>query len=120
MKKYTIRRTDPVHGRITGITITGDKEFITEEMGYGSCMDWIERNQKDVKIFKIAKTLHRRNGKRRLFKSIYAEDANEAIRYFDKMEVQEPDVTYQLLTGDWKVVACFMVRNGERELTTIV
>jgi hypothetical protein len=118
-KKYTIERTDPTHGRIAELTIEGKKNFITDIAEYGSCMDWVAKHQKELKVYKIARTLHRKNGKRRFIGSIYAEDTNQAVRYFDDLPVTESDVTYQLLTGDWKIIAYFMVVNNVRGLTTL-
>lgn len=119
MKRFSIERTDPVNGRIIRIDIEGKRKALPEIMPYGKCMDFVASNQEELKVYKIARTLHRRNGKRRFIKSIYASSQKEALLYFDDMDVSESDVTYQLLTGDWKIVAHFMVVKNVRGLTQL-
>ena len=119
MKKYIIVRTDPVHGQVMERTINGDLAQVTPDCNYYDCMKYVQENQKELKVYKIARILRRKNGKRRFIASIYAEDNNEAIRYFDNYIITEPDVTYQLLTGDWKIIAHFMVVNNVRGTTIL-
>ena len=123
MKKYTIERTDPVHGRVMKRTADGSiiqvVPEIKQEMNYYDCMKWVQQYQKELKVYKIARILHRKNGKRRFVASIYAEDNNEAIRYFDDLFITESNATYQLLTGDWKIIAHFMVVNNVRGTTIL-
>ena len=119
MKRFSIERTDPVNGRIIRVDIEGNRKVLPDIMPYGKCMDFVARHQEELKIYKIARTLHRRNGKRRFIKSIYASSQNEAVLYFDNMYVPESDATFQLLTGDWKIVAHFMVVNNVRGLTQL-
>ena len=119
MKKYTIERTDPVHGRVMERTINGDLAQVVPESNYYDCMKYVKQNQKELKVYKIARTLRRKNGKRRLVASIYAEDNNEAVHYFDNLIITESDAAYQLLTGDWKIIAHFMVVNNVRGTTIL-
>lgn len=120
MKKYTIERTDPTHGRIMELTMEGRKEFITEDKEYGSCMDWIAKNQEELKVYKIARILRRKNAKRRFVSSIYASNNHAAIVYFDTIfNPPEQNASFQLLTGDWKIIADFTVQNGERNVTIL-
>lgn len=120
MKKYTIERTDPTHGRIMELTMEGRKEFITEDKEYGSCMDWIAKNQEELKVYKIARILYRKNAKRRFVTSIYAKDNNDAVAYFDtEFNPPEPNAEFQLLTGNWKIIAMFTVTNGDRNFTIL-
>lgn len=119
MKKYSITRTSPTTGRIIQLMEDGTKEAITRDEKYGWCLDWVMQHQKELKVFKVSRILNRKNAKRRLVKSFYTEDRNEAIRLFDEMDGLSMDATYQLLTGDWKVIAHFMVVNDQRGMTII-
>lgn len=118
MKKYSIKRTDCRSGTIFQTGSDGKKFFLKSD-DYGKCLDWVLKNQKELKVFKVARILHRKNAKRRYVKSIYVEDLAQAVTIFENMDVTEPDVTYQLLTGDWKLVASFMIVNKERSITVM-
>lgn len=62
-------------------------------------------------IYKVGKTLNRRNAKRHLVAKIYAKDREEAISKFVELvssEFNDTDkATYELYTGDWKLVYTF-------------
>ena len=120
-KKYSIERVSPTEGVVSVITTAGNKKYATDVIKYGECMDFVAKHQKELKVYKIARILHRKNAKRRFIASIYAEDKNEAIRFFDtELIVYEANADYQLLTGDWKMIAEFKVVNNVRGITTII
>lgn len=118
MKKYFIQRKTPTIGEIFQTNPDGKKEYIRTGL-YGECLDWLLKNQKELKTYKVARILHRKNAKRRYVKTFYVENFEEAVTLFGNLDVQEPDVTYQLLTGDWKLVASFIVVNKERSIVVI-
>lgn len=119
MKKYTITRTSPTTGTINQLMENGEVKAISNDWSYGRCLDWVMQHQRELKVFKVARILDRKNAKRRLMKSFYTEDKKEAIRLFDEMDDANVDATYQLLTGDWQIIAHFMVVGGQRGMTII-
>lgn len=118
MKKYSIKRINPREGFIQEILEDGSIKN-GEVQEYGKCLDWVLQNQKELKAYKIARILHRRNAKRRFIKTFYAEYKEDAIRQFDIMEPDASDADYQLLTGDWKLIAHKMVVNKISGMTII-
>ena len=119
MKKYAITRKSPTTGLIVQLMEDGSIKAISSECSYGKCLDWVMQHQRELKVFKVARILDRKNAKRRLMKSFYSEDKKEAIRLFDEMDDANMDATYQLLTGDWQIIAHFMVVGGQRGMTII-
>ena len=119
MKKYTIIRTSPTTGTINQLMENGEVKVISNDWSYGKCLDWVIEHQRELKVFKVARILDRKNAKRRLMKSFYTEDKKEAIRLFDELDDVNVDATYQLLTGDWQIIAHFMVVGGQRGMTII-
>ncbi|MBR5584275.1 MAG: hypothetical protein IKW21_07085, partial [Lachnospiraceae bacterium] len=82
-------------------------------------MDYVLENQSDIKVYKVSRTLARRNGKRRLLRSIYAHDHNEAVKFFDMCDFGAINGMYMLHTGDWKPIAHCFIRKEKREMTII-
>ena len=119
MKKYTVTRKSPTTGIIFQLMEDGKSVALTGEEKYGWCLDWVFAHQRELKVYKVARILYRKNGRRRFVKSFYTENQDEAIRLFDHLEDIVPDATYQLFTGDWKIIAHFMVVNGQRGQTII-
>lgn len=124
VKELKIERVSPTEGRIWRITIDGkmdpvaiDGIYITT---YGKCVDYINSNQKNLKAYKIARLLHRKNARRKTIQTFYVMDDNAAIQYFGNLLFQGPDATYQLLTGDWKLIAEKGVINNIQGQTRIV
>ena len=119
MKKYTIKRINCREGIIQEVTTDGSKKD-GEVQDYGKCLDWVLQNQVELRAYKIARLLHRKNAKRRLLKVIYVENADDAIRTFDETLFLGPDADYQLLTGDWKLIAHKTVINNVQGFTIII
>lgn len=104
MKRLEIIRVNPNIGYVVRL----DKDFrkikITEILPYRSCMAYIQEYQEEGTIYKIGKIGKRKDARRKLERRILALDDNEAIRIFSKMNFDD-GITYQLLTGDWKIIA---------------
>ena len=119
MKELSIIRLTPTTGQVLRMNWEGKRIPVDRPQNYGKCLDYVLQNQKDLKVYKVSRILHRKNGKRRLICSIYAEDNNEAVRFFDLLTLPDPDADYQLTTGDWKIIGHCMVVNGIRGNTII-
>ena len=119
MKELSIVRMSPTTGQVVRVNWEGKRIPVFNTCNYGKCLDYVNANQSNLKVYKVSRTLHRRNGKRRLLRCIYAHDNNEAVKFFDKLEFTEPDATYQLHTGDWKLIGHCMVVNGIRGNTIL-
>lgn len=104
MKRLEIIRVDPN----TGYVVRLDKDFrkikITEILPYRSCMAFVLEHQEEGAIYKIGKIGKRKDARRKLERRILALDDNEAIKIFRNMDFED-GVTYQLVTGDWKIIA---------------
>lgn len=104
MKRLEIIRVDPN----TGYVVRLDKDFrkikVTEILPYRSCMAFVLEHQEEANIYKIGKIGKRKDARRKLEGRILASDEPEAIRIFNKMNFDD-GITYQLLTGDWKIIA---------------
>lgn len=112
MKELSIVRLTPTTGQVLRMNWEGKRIPVDRPQNYGKCMDYVLQNQKDLKVYKVSRTLHRKNGKRRLVGTIYAHDQEEAVRFFDMWKSDELDATFNLHTGDWKNIAHFTVVNG--------
>lgn len=120
MKQLSIIRLTPTTGQVLCMNWEGKRIPVDRPQNYGKCLDYVLQNQKELKVYKVSRKLKRRNGKRRLFCTIYAEDSNEAVKFFDLLTFPaDPDATYQLHTGDWKIICYCMIANGERTQTII-
>lgn len=119
MKQLSIIRLTPTTGQVLCMNWEGKRIPVDRPQNYGKCLDYVLQNQKEVRVYKVAKTLHRKNGKRRLLCSIYAHDNNEAVKFFDLLQLPDTDANYQLCTGDWKVIGHCMVVNGVRGMTIL-
>lgn len=104
MKRLEIIRVDPN----TGYVVRLDKDFrkikITEILPYRSCMAYVLEHQEEATIYKIGKIGKRKDARRKMDGRILAADEKEAIQIFNKMDFDD-GITYQLLTGDWKIIA---------------
>ena len=104
MKRLEIIRVDPNTGYVVRLDDNLQKIKITEIIPYKSCMAYVMENQEEAKVYKIGKIANRKNAKRRYDSRILAQDDNDAIRKFTLMPKDDTSV-YQLLTGDWKIIA---------------
>lgn len=124
-KQLKIERTSPTEGRVWSIDVNGIMQPVNVDgegyiVSYGKCMDYVSKNQAELKTYKIARILHRKNAKRRTFSTIMMQDNNAAIQYFDQFEFTGPDARYELLTGDWKILAHKDVINNINGMSIII
>lgn len=103
VKRLEIIRVDPNTGYVVRLDNNFRKIKITEILPYRSCMAFVIENQQEAKIYKIGKIGTRKNARRKFDSRFLAADDEEAIRIFNRMEFTD-NATYQLLTGDWKVL----------------
>ena len=103
--RFVIERLDPVNGRVMEIQPFGQRSPVTGPMAYEDCREFLQQH-KDMKlvIYRMAKISDRKNAKRHLDTNIYAEDLGNALYYFSQRCILH-DTTYQLLTGDWQLIA---------------
>lgn len=104
MKRLEIIRVDPNMGYVVRLNDTLQKIKVTEILPYKSCMAYVMENQEEATVYKIGKIANRKNAKRRYNSRILAENNDDAIRKFTLMP-KDNTSTYQLLTGDWKIIA---------------
>ena len=104
MKRLEIIRVDPNMGYVVRLDDNLQKVKITEILPYKSCMAYVMENQEEAVVYKIGKIANRKNAKRRYDSRILAQDDNDAVRKFTLMPNDDTSV-YQLLTGDWKIIA---------------
>ena len=104
MKRLEIIRVDPNMGYVVRLDDNLQKVKITEILPYKSCMAYVMENQEEATVYKIGKIANRKNAKRRYDSRILAQDDNDAVRKFTLMPKDDTSV-YQLLTGDWKIIA---------------
>lgn len=104
MKRLEIIRVDPNTGYVTRLNSQMQRIRITETMPYKSCMAYVMKNQEDAKVYKIGRLADRINAKRRHHGNILAANNEEAISVFSMMQLNKGS-TYQLCTGDWKLIA---------------
>ena len=104
MKRLEIIRVDPNMGYVVRLDDNLQKVKITEILPYKSCMAYVMENQEEAVVYKIGKIANRKNAKRRYDSRILAQDDNDAVRKFTLMPKDDTSV-YQLLTGDWKIIA---------------
>lgn len=104
MNRLRIRRTDPTHGVVEAIDITGIYHDLTDIMTYKECKGILMLHQSEVTIYRIACIADRKNARRRFDRNIYAQSREQAIEFFTSLCWDEHK-EYQLLTGDWKIIA---------------
>ena len=104
MKRLEIIRVDPNMGYVVRLDDNLQKVKITEILPYKSCMAYVMENQEEATVYKIGKIANRKNAKRRYDSRILAQDDNDAVRKFTLMPKDDTSI-YQLLTGDWKIIA---------------
>lgn len=104
MKRLEIIRVDPNTGYVVRLDDNLQKIKITEILPYKSCMAYVMENQEEATVYKIGKIANRKNAKRRYDSRILAQDDNDAVRKFTLMPKDDTSI-YQLLTGDWKIIA---------------
>ena len=104
MKRLEIIRVDPNMGYVVRLDDNLQKVKITEILPYKSCMAYVMENQEEATVYKIGKIANRKNAKRRYDSRILAQDNTDAVRKFTLMPKDDTSV-YQLLTGDWKIIA---------------
>lgn len=105
--KFRIQRSDPTHGILYQRMWDGSEEPISTPMEYSKCMMFIQEKQKELKIWRISAIGPRRNAVRHKRMDIFAEDKNEALEAFDRFlsSFGDDNVTYELCTGDWRIIA---------------
>lgn len=123
-KQLKIERVNPTDGRVWSLDINGIMQPVLIDGSYvatyGKCVDYINKNQTDLKAYKIARILHRKNAKRRTLSTVYLMNNHDAVQYFGQLVFQGPDAKYQLLTGDWKLIAEKTVINNVQGQTIII
>ena len=104
MKILKIRRTDPNHGVVINLYPFCEEQEITPEIPYNECIKFVQNNQEDMKLYKVSVTNKRKNGKRKLYKTILAKDHSEAFALYTQLmkTADHYNYEYNLLTGDWK------------------
>lgn len=106
MKKFRIQRVNDTQGVIYQMMYDGTEEPISTPTDYMKCMLFVQEKQKELKIYKISRIGTRKDAKRHLHTRIYAEDNNGALEGFNNfLKHASDDVTFELLTGDWKMIA---------------
>lgn len=104
MKRLEIIRVDPNTGYVVRLNKDFQKIKVTEILPYRSCMAYVMEYQEEATVYKIGKIGKRKDARRKLERRILALDDHEAIRIFNNMDFED-GVTYQLVTGDWKIIA---------------
>lgn len=104
MKRLEIIRVDPNNGYVVRLNKDFQRIKVTEILPYRSCMAYVMEYQEEATIYKIGKIGKRKDARRKLERRILALDDHEAIRIFNNMDFED-GVTYQLVTGDWRIVA---------------
>lgn len=108
MNKFRLQRVEPTtHAVIYQKMWDGSEEPISTRLPYSEAMRFIQQNQKELKTFKVMEIYNRKNARRHVNSMIYAEDKNEALEGFDRFlsKYAKDNVNYELLTGDWKLIA---------------
>ena len=106
MNRLFIKRASPNTGIVYSYGRFFEEIAVTAELPYVQCKDYISRNQEDLKIYKVARILNRKNAKRTLYKRFLAADEDEAKTAFvDICRESEDGTVLQLVTGDWKIIA---------------
>lgn len=105
VSKFVIERLSPNTGRVWEIGILGTKRPVSAEMDYIKCRQFLEAHREErLTIYRIAYISGRKNAKRHLKTNLYAEDLRHALHEFDQIDILDK-TTYQLLTGDWQLLA---------------
>lgn len=107
VKKYYTKRTNPNCGVIMEMQPDGSAVAVTGELPYSECMARVMASRDDVlTLFKIARIAPRKNARRKLFRRILARHLSDAVHQFRIVceENAEDPATFQLLTGDWKII----------------
>lgn len=74
-------------------------------MDYLKCRQFLESHREErLTIYRVAYISDRKNAKRHLDTNIYIEDLTSALFYFEARCILD-NYTYQLLTGDWRLLA---------------
>lgn len=106
MKMLYIVRTSPTTGQVYTRYPYDEDVPQTGIMNFQDAKNYLDRNQKELNVYKVGITP--KGGKRKLYRRILATDTPEAIGLFQRMIAnyitEKKDVTYELLTGDWKPV----------------
>lgn len=103
MKELWLDRVSVNRARVIRRNEHGSKEPATGEMDVRDAQWYIVKNQRDLKIYKIAYILPRKNGIRHLRGAYYFATDEDAIKYFETVSM--PGYILQLLTGDWRLLA---------------
>lgn len=110
MKQLFIKRVSASYGQVLAHTWNDQERVVTKIIPYQDCLDYVRVYQKDLTVYKVGYTSERKNAKRKLRMKIYAESEEQAIKLFKSQydgSFSDPG-TYQLCTGDWKVLLKFI------------
>lgn len=106
LQKYFIKRTSPNTGIVYAWTMHCKTIDVSENMSYTECKHFVKEHQEELKVYKVARILNRKNAKRTLYEKVLAADSDEALCGFYEICKREcDDSRLQLLTGDWKIIA---------------
>lgn len=106
MKRLFIKRVNANIGIVYSYGRYFEEVPVTGPEVYVACKAYVKENQEELTIYKIGRILNRKNAKRTLDKTFLAADEDEAMSTFiDYCAAHEDSSTYQLLTGNWKLIA---------------
>ena len=106
MRALFIKRTTPLTGQVLSYDAYGNEIVVTMDQKYSDCISYVNEYQHELTIYKVGRILNRKNGRRKLFRKIYAENNDDAMDAFLKIcEANDDGSRLQLLTGDWKIIA---------------
>ena len=98
-----IKRTGPNTGIVMSLYPYMEETPVTDDLPYDEAMAYVKANRQDLKIYKVACYMKRKNAVRRLYKRILAHDHAEAfLLYSELMQDADKNYTYELLTGNWQ------------------
>ena len=105
VSKFVIERISPNTGRVLEIGALGTRRPVSAEMDYFKCRQFLEAHREErLTIYRVAYISGRKNAKRHLNTNLYVEDLGKALYAFKQRCILD-DTTYQLLTGDWRLLA---------------
>ena len=109
MKQLFIKRVSASYGQVLAHTWNDKEQLITKIIPYEQCMDYVRIHQKDLTVYKVGFIAERKNARRKLKIRILAESQDQAEKIFrGQYNSFYEEGTYQLCTGDWKVLLKFI------------
>ena len=106
VNRFYAKRTNPNCGVIMERQADGSSVAVTGELPYSECMARVMASRDQVlHLYKVARIAPRKNAARRLFCKILAHDLTDAVDRFRLIcSRNDEPATFQLLTGDWKLI----------------